>query len=142
MILILGLLAACNKNPSGVIIIIEPNSSAPTPGDQRNEQLEERGQGMLLLTTDSEILERCYTQQFTYTSAKCQSLHKTSDGGDYALDPKMKITSDSYSLVINNDSAPIDNPDCETMALDQTGAKTATDTSSKDTSQECWDDQP
>lgn len=123
-------MAACNKIPSGsTVIIITPASSGASADEQRAE-------GFTLLATDSQILESCYTQTFTY--ANCPHLNKISDSGAYKLDQRTHITDDKYTLVINNDDAPLADLDCETMTMDQTGNKTATDASGKDTSQECY----
>lgn len=94
-----------------------------------------------LLSTDSQILERCYTQNFNYlyppTGNCAPPLVSFTQYGYYTLTPAPVITSNAYTLTITATGNQLKDTDCKTFSIDQTGAKTATN-SSGTSDPACW----
>lgn len=91
-----------------------------------------------LLTTDSQILERCYSQYFGYNgngNVCSPALVSFTQYGYYTL--ASAVTTNSYTLTVTANGNQIKDADCKSFSIDQTGNKTAKN-SSNASNPACW----
>lgn len=97
-----------------------------------------RSDAMAALAQDQIILERCYTQNFSY-NAPCGSLPafpQTSAQGFYSI-TLTNVGPTTYTLTATPIGSQTEDTTCASMAVDQSNAKTAVDSSG--TAQTiCW----
>ncbi|MDE2235321.1 MAG: type IV pilin protein, partial [Gammaproteobacteria bacterium] len=91
-----------------------------------------------LLSTDSQILERCYTQYFAYNNANCPVLLSSTQYGYYTLTPPTgSVSATSYVLRAVAVGNQTKDTDCEKFSIDQTGNRTATNQAGA-SNPSCW----
>ncbi|HIE3607948.1 TPA: type IV pilin protein [Legionella anisa] len=97
-----------------------------------------RSDAMATLAQDQLILERCYSQNFSY-NAPCGSLPafpQTSAQGFYSI-VLSNVGATTYTLTATPIGSQAENTTCASMTVDQSNAKTAVDSSG--TAQTiCW----
>jgi type IV pilus assembly protein PilE len=98
------------------------------PSYERSVLKSHRADAENLLTTDSQILERCYTQNFSYAGCATPVVTST-QYRYYTLSPAPVITTNAYSLTATAIGNQLKDTDCKTFTIDQTGAKTSTKSS-------------
>jgi len=111
-----------------VVAIIGIIAAIAYPSYERSVLKSHRSDAENLLTTDSQILERCYTQYFSYTpTAGCAPpLVSFTQYAYYTLSPAPVITTNTYTLTVTAIGNQLNDTDCKTFSIDQTGNKTAT----------------
>ena len=109
------------------------------PSYERSVLKSHRSDAENLLSTDSQILERCYTQYFSYTPtapAVCAPpLVSNTQYNYYTL--TSAITATSYTLTATAIGNQLKDTDCKSYSIDQTGTKTAKN-SSNSSNPACW----
>ncbi|MDE2236168.1 MAG: prepilin-type N-terminal cleavage/methylation domain-containing protein, partial [Gammaproteobacteria bacterium] len=70
-----------------VVAIIGIIAAIAYPSYERSVLKSHRSDAESLLSTDSQILERCYTQYFAYNNANCPVLLSSTQYGYYTLTP-------------------------------------------------------
>ena len=92
------------------------------------------------LLSDAQALQRCYSQNFTYTpAAGCTPAAgtTTSPGGYYSVTVTLATT--SYTLTAVASASPqTQDTQCRTFTLSSTGVQTAQTSSSTDSTVTCW----
>ena len=112
-----------------VVAIIGIIAAIAYPSYERSVLKSHRSDAENLLTTDSQILERCYTQYFSYTpTAGCAPpLVSFTQYGYYTLATLPPApTTNTYTLTVTAIGNQLNDTDCKTFSIDQTGNKTAT----------------
>ena len=111
-----------------VVAIIGIIAAIAYPSYERSVLKSHRSDAENLLTTDSQILERCYTQYFAYNNLSCTPpLVSFTQYGYYALaTPPPVPTTNTYTLTVTAIGNQLNDTDCKTFSIDQTGNKTAT----------------
>ena len=103
---------------------------------QRNVFEGNRTDGIALLSSISQILERCYTKYGTYSNAACPAigLDQDSENGFYNV-TVAGVTATTYTLTATALGAQANDTECENLTLDQTGQQGITGTG---TVADCW----
>ena len=112
-----------------VVAIIGIIAAIAYPSYERSVLKSHRSDAENLLTTDSQILERCYTQYFNYnqlTTGCAPPLVSFTQYAYYTLSPAPVITTNTYILTVTATGNQLNDTDCKTFSIDQTGNKTAT----------------
>ena len=90
------------------------------------------------LTLNAQIMQRCYSQNFTFNLAACTTpLALVSANGNYNL-AIGNLTNNTYTLTATPQGSQVADTTCATFTLDQTGRQTALDTGNNDQSLVCW----
>ena len=90
------------------------------------------------LTLNAQILQRCYSQNFSFNVAACTgALSAVSANGNYNL-AVTAITNSTYTLTATPQGTQAKDKTCASFTLDQTGRQTAQDTLNNDQSLVCW----
>lgn len=121
-----------------VLAIIAIIAAIAYPSYERSVLRSHRSDVEALLTQDSQILERCYTQYFSYNNANCQALVTTSEHGYYLLATNAPPTATSYILTATAQGTQQKDTECQTFTLSSTGQKTALNSSGADNTAQCW----
>ncbi|HAT1596929.1 TPA: type IV pilin protein [Legionella pneumophila] len=90
------------------------------------------------LTQDQIILERCYSQNFSYAAA-CGALPafpQTTPNGYYTINIS-NLTATTYTLTATPVGTQTKDTECASMSINQANVKTAVD-SSANAQPECW----
>jgi type IV pilus assembly protein PilE len=89
------------------------------------------------LTLNAQILQRCYSQTFSFNA--CAGLSAATANNNYAL---TAVTPgppyNTYVLTATAQGLQTADTTCKTFTLDQTGNQTALDTSNNNQSLTCW----
>ena len=121
-----------------VVAIIGIIAAIAYPSYERSVLKSHRSDAENLLSTDSQILERCYTQYFTYNNANCPTLLTSTQYDYYTLSsPAASITTNAYVLQATAIGNQTKDTDCEKFSIDQTGSRTATNTAGA-SNPSCW----
>jgi len=121
-----------------VLAIIAIIAAIAYPSFEKDVYKSRRSDVMAALNQDAQLLERCYTQYFSYNNAQCPVPATTSPSGYYSITATVAAT--TYSLT----AAPIatgpqaGDTQCASFTLDYTGLKTATDSGGQNTTSMCW----
>jgi len=122
-----------------VVAIIGIIAAIAYPSYERSVLKSHRSDAENLLSTDSQILERCYTQYFSYAPtapvACAPPLVSNTQYNYYTL--TSAITATSYTLTVTAIGNQLKDTDCNNFSIDQTGTKTATNSSGASNSA-CW----
>lgn len=129
-----------------VLAIIAIIAAIAYPSYERSVLKSHRADVESLLTQDSQILERCYTQYFTYAptsstaAANCgPAMIRTSEHGYYTLTyPPTTLSASTYVLTATAQGVQQKDTDCQTFKLSSTGQKTALSAGGTDNTTECW----
>jgi len=119
-----------------VVAIIGIIAAIAYPSYERSVLKSHRSDAENLLMTDSQILERCYTQNFSYVGC-APPLVSFTQYSYYTLSPAPVITSNAYTLSVTATGNQLKDTDCKSYSIDQTGAKTAKN-SSNSSNPACW----
>ncbi|HEX4023753.1 MAG TPA: type IV pilin protein [Steroidobacteraceae bacterium] len=87
------------------------------------------------LTNDAQIMQRCYSQGFSF--ATCPVLPATSPNGYYTV-ASSNVTASTYTLTATTSGAQASDTTCYQFVIDQTGKQSAINTVSGDESTTCW----
>jgi len=113
-----------------VVAIIGIIAAIAYPSYERSVLKSHRSDAENLLSTDSQILERCYTQYFNYnqlTTGCAPPLVTSTQYRYYTLaSPAASITTNAYVLRATAIGNQLNDTDCNSFSIDQTGTKTAT----------------
>jgi len=125
-----------------VVLIIGIIAAIAYPSYERSVLKSHRSDAENLLSTDSQILERCYTQYFSYAptapAACAPPLVSYTQYGYYTLTtPPPAPTATSYTLTVTAVGNQLKDTDCNNFSIDQTGTKTATNSSGA-SNPACW----
>lgn len=125
-----------------VLAIIAVIAAIAYPSYERSVLRSHRSDVEALLTQDSQILERCYTQYFSYSpsgTANCSPppLVSTSQHGYYTASATT-LTATTYVLTATAQGAQQKDTDCQTFTITNTGQKTAFSAGGADNSSSCW----
>jgi len=124
-----------------VVAIIGIIAAIAYPSYERSVLKSHRSDAENLLSTDSQILERCYTQYFGYNgngNVCSPSLVSFTQYGYYTLTtPPPLPTTNAYTLTVTATGNQLNDTDCKTFSIDQTGTKTATN-SANASNPACW----
>ncbi|MGH8278795.1 MAG: type IV pilin protein [Gammaproteobacteria bacterium] len=124
-----------------VLAIIAIIAAIAYPSYQRSVLKSHRSDVEALLSQDSQILERRYTQYFNYKSCgaeTCAPLIVTSQNGYYTLTAPPSITSNAYVLTATAQGTQQKDTACQTFTLANTGQKTATSQGGAVNTALCW----
>lgn len=108
------------------------------PAYKSSMQKSRRSDALSTLTKDQLILERCYSQNFSYTTA-CGALPvfpQTSAQGFYSIGLSNRGAS-TYTLTATPIGIQADDTSCASMSINQANVKTATN-SSGTAQTDCW----
>ncbi len=123
-----------------VVAIIGIIAAIAYPSNERSVLKSHRADAENLIATDSQILERCYTQYFGYNGNgnACPPLETTTQYGYYTLvSPAASITTNAYVLRVVAVGHQMQDRDCESFSIDQTGNRTAKN-SAGSSNPACW----
>ena len=120
-----------------VVAIIGIIAAIAYPSYERSVLKSHRSDAENLLMTDSQILERCYTQNFTYAGCAPPLVSFTQYGYYTLTTPPPAPTATSYTLTVTATGNQLKDTDCKSYSIDQTGAKTAKN-SSNSSNPACW----
>jgi type IV pilus assembly protein PilE len=97
-----------------------------------------RADALAILTQDQIILERCYSQNFSYAAAcsAMPSFPQTTPEGFYSIDISNQ-TATTYTLTATPQGNQASDTKCASMSVNQANVKTAAD-STATTQEECW----
>jgi len=88
---------------------------------------------MQALTTTQSLLEQNYAASFTYSGA---SFSTTSPQGYYTISVASGTT--SYTVTATATGLQLQDTQCATFSIDQTGTKSAANSSGATTTTNCW----
>ena len=120
-----------------VVTIIGIIAAIAYPSYERSVLKSHRSDAENLLTTDSQILERCYTQNFSYAAA-CTPNLATSTQYHYYIAATSTLAATTYVLTATAVGNQTKDTDCATFKIDNTGNKTAFAASGATNSTTCW----
>ena len=124
-----------------VVLIVGIIAAIAYPSYERSVLKSHRSDAENLLSMDSQILERCYTQYFNYQYAPngtcAPALVSFTQYSYYSLSPAPVITTNAYNLTVTATGNQLNDTDCKTFSIDQTGNKTATNSSGTG-NPACW----
>ena len=123
-----------------VVAIIGIITAIAYPSYERSVLKSHRSDAENLLSTDSQILERCYTQYFGYNgngNVCSPPLVSFTQYAYYTLSPAPVITTSTYTLTVTATGNQLNDTDCKTFSIDQTGNKTATNSAGA-SNPACW----
>ncbi|MGB9429818.1 MAG: type IV pilin protein [Gammaproteobacteria bacterium] len=122
-----------------VVAIIGIIAAIAYPSYERSVLKSHRSDAENLLTNDAQILERCYTQNFSYSVACTPNLATSTQYRYYTLtSPAASITSNAYALRATAVGNQLNDTDCNSFSINNTGQKTALNSGGTDNSTVCW----
>lgn len=130
-----------------VLAIIAIIAAIAYPSYERSVLRSHRSDVEAMLTQDAQILERCYTQYFSYApnsttnAPNCSPppLLNTSEHGYYLLSTAANaVTATSYVLTATAQGVQLKDTECRTFTLSSTGQKTALSASGANNTATCW----
>lgn len=122
-----------------VVAIVAIIAAIAYPSYQRSVLKSHRADVESMLTADAQILERCYTQYFSYNNNTCPTLTTTSEHGYYSLtSPAASIAAAAFVLTATAQGNQTRDTSCITFKLDNTGKKSAFSSAGTDNSTTCW----
>ena len=122
-----------------VVAIIAIIAAIAYPSYERSVLKSHRSDAENLLTTDAQILERCYTQYFAYNNANCPPLATSTQYAYYTLSPAGgSVSASTYVLTAVAQGTQTKDTGCATFKIDNTGNKTAYTSSAATNSTTCW----
>jgi type IV pilus assembly protein PilE len=90
------------------------------------------------LTLNAQIMQRCYSQNFTFNLAACTNpLALISANNNYNL-TFGNVTNNTYTLTATPRGVQVKDTTCASFTLDQTGRQTALDSGNNNQSLTCW----
>lgn len=97
-----------------------------------------RSDALAILSQDQLILERCYSQNFSYSAAcgALPSFPQVTPEGFYTINIS-NLTATTYTLTATPLGLQVRDTKCATMSVNQANVKTASDSSATAQS-ECW----
>lgn len=113
------------------------------PAYKNSVQQANRSDAISSLSLDAQILERCYSQSFSYApvapAATCPTLATTSPQKMYALTTQT-ITASGYTLTMTPVAgfAQASDTQCASFTLTDGGVQTAKNSAGADNSKICW----
>ena len=120
-----------------VVAIIGIIAAIAYPSYERSVLKSHRSDAETLLSQDSQILERCYTQYFAYNNANCSPpLTTRSQYAYYAV--TYTLAASTYSLTATALGNQLNDTDCRTFSLNNTGNRTATNSAGALNTSTCW----
>ncbi|HKT32140.1 MAG TPA: type IV pilin protein [Gammaproteobacteria bacterium] len=121
-----------------VVAIVAIIAAIAYPSYQRSVLKSHRADVESMLTQDAQILERCYTQNFSYNN-NCPTLTSASEHGYYSLTPAGgSISATAFVLTATAQGYQTKDTSCITFKLDNTGKKSAFSSGGTDNSSTCW----
>lgn len=121
-----------------VVAIIAILALIVYPSYEKDVYASRRSDAFAALSTDSQLLERCYTQYFQYNNAACPALVTTSPRGYYTINPTVTPSTYSLTAVPNPTGPQVGDTECASFTLDNTGQKTAINSGGQSTTSVCW----
>ncbi len=112
-----------------VVLIIGIIAAIAYPSYERSVLKSHRSDAENLLMMDSQNLERCYTQYFGYNgngNVCAPPLVSFTQYTYYTLSPAPVISTNAYTLTVTATGNQLNDTDCKTFTIDQTGTKAAT----------------
>jgi type IV pilus assembly protein PilE len=95
-----------------------------------------RTDAMRVLTGSAQILQRCYSQTFTFNGGGCPTLPTSSPNNYYTV--VNTVTASTFSLTATASGPQASDTTCNSFTLDQTGKESALNSSALDESTTCW----
>lgn len=121
-----------------VVAIVAILASIAVPSYRRYVLRTNRTDAVRGLTLNAQIMQRCYSQNFTFNLAACTGpLALVSANGNYNL-AFGNLTNNTYTLTATPQGSQVADTTCASFTLDQTGRQTAVDTGAVDQSLICW----
>jgi type IV pilus assembly protein PilE len=90
------------------------------------------------LTSNAQILQRCYSQYFAFNNAACPAVLAIASPNGYYTINNAAVTASTYTLVAKPAGVQADDTTCAQFTLDQTGNETAVDTGGNNQATTCW----
>lgn len=100
-----------------------------------------RAEAYALLEQDQAMLERCYSQNFTYTPAApaaCPAPTATSANGYYVLAPATAVTASGYTLAAAPAGPQARDTACASFTLTSANVRSAKNSAGADNTSVCW----
>ncbi|MGB9429804.1 MAG: type IV pilin protein [Gammaproteobacteria bacterium] len=122
-----------------VLAIIGVIAAIAYPSYERSVLKSHRSDAENLLSNDAQILERCYTQNFSYSAACTPTLATSTQYHYYTLTrPPTTVAATTYALTVTAIGNQLNDTDCHSFSIDNTGKKTALNSGDTDNSTVCW----
>lgn len=120
------------------LVIIGILSTIAYPSYLEYIQKARRSDALAILSQNQLILERCYSQNFSYSAAcgALPSFPQVTPEGFYTINIS-NLTATTYTLTATPRGPQVRDTKCATMSVNQANVKTASDSSATAQS-ECW----
>lgn len=121
------------------VAIIAVIAAIGYPAYTRYVQTSRRADAIQALANGQAIYEKCYASNFTFapTSGACATnIPASSANGYYQISTSSTAT--TYTITATALGAQLYDVDCQTLTIDQSGIKTASNNQASDTSSTCW----
>ncbi|HEV2110246.1 MAG TPA: type IV pilin protein [Gammaproteobacteria bacterium] len=122
-----------------VVAVIGVLAAVAVPSYQKSARKSNRSDAKASLTSLGQVLERCYTQSFTYkacSGATPAPSPATSPKGFYTLSVP-SVTTSTYTVQATAIAGQTKDTGCTTMSLNNNGVKSSGSSTSTDTAG-CW----
>ncbi|MBU6421125.1 MAG: prepilin-type N-terminal cleavage/methylation domain-containing protein [Gammaproteobacteria bacterium] len=121
-----------------VVAIIAIIAAIAYPSYERSVLKSHRSDAENLLTQDAQILERCYTQYFSYKNGTCSPPLATYTQYRYYTAVTTVLAASTYVLTATAVGNQTKDTQCASFTIDNTGKKTALTASATTNSTACW----
>ena len=119
-----------------VVVILAIVAAIAIPSYRQYVLQSHRTDAQRVLVVNAQILQRCYTQNFTYNG--CPNLATTSPNGYYTVANVVPAAGTSYTLTATATGSQTADSNCASFTVDQTELQTALSAGGANTSTTCW----
>jgi type IV pilus assembly protein PilE len=123
-----------------VVAIVAILATIAVPSYRKYVMQTNRTDAVRGLTLNAQIMQRCYSQNFTFNLPACTApLSLASANNNYVLAvAKGSLSANTYILTATPQGTQAADSTCASFSLDQTGKQTALDSGNADQSLVCW----
>ena len=126
-----------------VVTIVAILAAIALPAYRRYALQANRTDAVRALTSNAQILQRCYSQYFSFTNATCTAVLATSSPNGYYTIANAETDAAAgvpatFTLTATATGAQTADTTCKSFTLTQTGQESALSSSNADESTTCW----
>lgn len=121
-----------------VVVIIGILISIAVPAYTQYVLRSRRADAVGGLSEASQILERCYTVNFSYNSANCPAIAAETTNGYYTMTLTAAANTYTITAVPTAGSPQLQDKDCQEFAINNNGNKTASNEAGVSNGAVCW----